>query len=247
MDLLNLDITRLIHHHLIKEGYEKTANQFISECPHFKGFQPGHTPHKLPRLPGPSLADLLESYLEASDFVIEELYLLKTAEFKEHDSLLSLTKTLVTSVKSQSAIASTTVREICDVSVSTKVPELRDVLHHSSLERRLPLSKETCDASVDTYCSFDKREDAPNSYLQPMLFEREGEASVSPNLVPESPKQEKIAEQIYNKKASPDQDQPSQNGNLDTQHKVIKAVVAETHADPVLLKDCTGNIAAFQN
>lgn len=100
MSLLSIDIARLIHHHLLKEGYENTANSLINECIHLKGLKPVKFPYKLPRLLGPSLVDLLESYFETKDSVIEELELLKSAVFREQDCLSTLAKILFENLKS---------------------------------------------------------------------------------------------------------------------------------------------------
>ena len=261
MALLNIDLARLIHHHLVKEGYEKSANQLISECPHLKGLKPVQPPYKLPRLLGPSLADLLESYFETKDCIIEELDFFQTAVFRAHDSLLTLTKTLIENVKSQSTTISLPSKETCDASVNTEVPE-SDVSHHPSPERppketcdasvntdntfhsqekqnadqlqnqNLPVPKKNCDSSVNTdgdlfsqVCAFDEKDDSSNSFEQPTS---EIVGNINKNLV------------------SSDQE-PSQSGSFVTANDlnvVIKAIVAETQADPAFdtfLMDCIGN------
>ena len=283
MALLNIDIARMIHHHLVKEGYEKSANQLISECPHLKGLKPVQPPYKLPRLLGPSLADLLESYFETKDCIIEELDFFQTAVFRAHDSLLTLTKTLIENVKSQSTTISLPSKEMCDGSVNTEVPE-SDVSHHPSPERppketcdasvntdntfhsqekqnadqlqnqNLPVPKKTCDASVNTdgdfsqVCAFNEKDDSPNSSEQPMSEEAIDFALVYDRLLEDRDFQEKIAENINKKKALVSSDQgPSQSGSFATTNdlnEVIKAIVAETQADPafdIFLKDCIGN------
>ncbi len=64
MALLSIDIIRLIHHHLLKEGYEKSANVLISECPHLKGLlKPVQPPYLFY-----TLANLFGSYAETKPF-----------------------------------------------------------------------------------------------------------------------------------------------------------------------------------
>ena len=96
-----MDIVRLIHHYLLKEGYKETANVFISECMLLKDLQSAKSSCvKPPRLLGPSLVDLLESYFQTKDLVVEELELLKPIVFKEQDSLTTLTQILIGALKS---------------------------------------------------------------------------------------------------------------------------------------------------
>ena len=95
MALCSSDVTRLICHHLLKEGYEKSADALVGECPQLKDFKPANQPYKLL---WPSLVDLLEIYSETKDFVIEELTLLKSV-FKEHESLLIFSQKLVENIK----------------------------------------------------------------------------------------------------------------------------------------------------
>ncbi|KZS12391.1 Uncharacterized protein APZ42_022488 [Daphnia magna] len=92
MSLLSIDIARLIHHHLLKEGYESSANNLISECPHLKGLKPVKHPYKLPRILGLSLADLFESYFETKENVIEELELLESWKTLNHQHCQNLFK-----------------------------------------------------------------------------------------------------------------------------------------------------------
>lgn len=165
MSLLSTDIARLIHHHLLKEGYENSANNLISECPHLKGLKPVKQPYKLPRLLGLSLADLFESYFETKENVIEELELLDSVAFREQDSLPFLTKTLVENLKSPPlsksiqkdtcSIGVNTELEIkngpegCDANVNTdfvSVPEYCD----ASVNTDSVLIPETCDACINT-------------------------------------------------------------------------------------------------
>ncbi len=282
MALLSIDIARLIHHHLLKEGYEKSANHLIIECPHLKGLKPVQPPYKLPRLLGPSLADLLESYFETKEYVIEELDLLESVIFREHDSLPSLTKTLFQNVKTETV--SKPPKETCDISVNTEHLE-SDSLCQPSSEK--PQLKETCDASVNTENAFDdeekkdshqnqnsiplketcdasvntdwglsqaldfgEKDSSPNS-SEPQMSEREETidfALVYDRLLEDRDFQEKIAENINKKKALvsfPDDD-TCKSGNFATSqdlNAVIKAIVAETQADPAFdnfLKDCIG-------
>ena len=45
MALCSSDVTRLIHHHLLKEGYEKSADALVGECPQLKDFKPANQPY----------------------------------------------------------------------------------------------------------------------------------------------------------------------------------------------------------
>ena len=146
MALLAIDIARLVHHHLLKEGYENTANCFINECAYLKGLKPVKSPYRLPSLLGPSFEDLIESYFKTKDFVIEELNLLKTTAFREQDTLLVLTKILLENLKSQTSLVPEVQKETNDACVNTEVssgfPGNVDNTHISSIE---VASKETCE------------------------------------------------------------------------------------------------------
>ncbi|KAI9562893.1 hypothetical protein GHT06_010349 [Daphnia sinensis] len=150
MSLLSIDIARLIHHHLLKEGYENSANNLISECPHLKGLKPVKHPYKLPRLLGLSLADLFESYFETKENVIEELELLESVVFREHDSLPLLTKTLVENLKSPT-LSKSVQKETCSKGVNTEVViENCCAVCDASVNTVPVLVPENCDASVNT-------------------------------------------------------------------------------------------------
>ena len=289
MALLAIDIARLVHHHLLKDGYENTANCFINECAHLKGLKPVKSPYRLPRLLGPSLVDLLESYFETKDFVIEELDLLKTTAFREQDSLPTLTKTLLENLKSQTSLVPEVQKETNDVCVNTELssgfPGNVDNSHISTIE---VAPKETCDASVNTDVPFSYQEKVNSSLAEPEQLSSKESHDIGVNtelfvnsvldnqnkdnssnsfecpipqkddvidfaylydrLLEDREFQEKIAENINKKKAevSLPSGENSKSGSLSSSqdlNAVIKAIVAETQADPAFdnfLKDCIG-------
>ena len=79
------DISKLIFHHLVKEGYESSATNLIRECPHLIELKCVQPPYKLPRLMGPSLVNLIENYFETKENVIEQLELLKSVVFRSSE------------------------------------------------------------------------------------------------------------------------------------------------------------------
>ena len=257
MALLSSEIARLIHHHLLKEGCVIAANSFISECPHLKGLKPVEdkqtAPYKLPRLIGPSLQDLLEEYFETKDCIIDELEAAKCENFKVQNCLVTLTKTLLQSIK----VVTSVVRELptCHASVNTDFKTFSDV----SVNTEAAFNPSTCDVSINTEestkvppCEEDSQfgsEMSPDSrdFLDfSVMYDR---------LLEDSALHEKIAESI-NKNISRDElalststkshDQStSVSEPLCDLSTVIKSIVAETQADPVIdniLKDYLGEL-----
>ena len=127
MALSDSDVHRLVHHYLLKEGFEKAADSFENECPHL-GSRSGKqaTGKKLTRFLGPSLLQLLDEYFQVKDYLIEELESLESTEFYSQDSLPTLSKTLVGEFKKRKepppppppVIA----KPMCDASVNTDLP-----------------------------------------------------------------------------------------------------------------------------
>jgi hypothetical protein len=144
------DISKLIFHHLVKEGYESSANNLVHECPYLVELKPVQPPYKLPRLMGASLVNLIENYFETKEKIIEQLELLESVVFREQDDLLTLAKILVKNLKFKTP-ASTFQgqKETSDASVNTelasKTPEICDASVNT--ESTTP---ETYDASVNT-------------------------------------------------------------------------------------------------
>ena len=166
MALLPSDISRLVHHHLLKEGYVKSANTLVEESPHLLGLpKPDSKPYKLPRLIGPALVDLLEAFFETKDYVIEELESLDSVNYKEHESLSALIKTLLDALKSRVPASSvpTKVTQTCDASCNTEAPvqkETRDAVTNTDEVSSEPTK---CDASCNTEALPQKEsEDASN-------------------------------------------------------------------------------------
>lgn len=154
MALLPSDISRLVHHHLLKEGYVKSANTLVEESPHLLGLpKPDSKPYKLPRLIGPALVDLLEAFFETKDYVIEELESLDSVNYKEHESLSTLIKTLLNALKCRGPASSsvpTKVTQTCDASCNTEAPvqkESRDAVTNTDEVSSQPTK---CDASCNT-------------------------------------------------------------------------------------------------
>ena len=147
------DISKLIFHHLVKEGYESSANNFIRECPHLIELKHVQPPYKLPRLMGPSLVNLIENYFETKEYIIEQLELLESVVFREQDDLLNLNKTLVENLKFQTpSSASQVQKDTSDASVNTDAfikdgCQTYDASVNTELVSNTP---ETCDASVNT-------------------------------------------------------------------------------------------------
>jgi len=255
MALLSSEIARLIHHHLLKEGCVKAANSFISECPHLKGLKPVEdkqtAPYKLPRLIGPSLQDLLEEYFETKDCIIDELEEAKCENYKVQNCLVTLTKTLLQSIKLHSCVVPK--RPTCHASVNTDFKTFYSV----SVNTETTSCLTTCDVSTNTEeeakvlpCEEDSQFDSemsPDSrnFLDfSVMYDR---------LLEDSALHEKIAETInknisrddFNLSASsksPDQANSISEASCDLS-SVIKSIVAETQADPVIntiLKDCLG-------
>ena len=101
--ITDIEISRLIHHHLLKEFNKgnglKSSNR---ECPHYRELKnvfEFSVTDKLPRLIGPSLQELLEEYFQTKDFVIEELEFMGCKEFRAQDSLVTLMRILVQNLK----------------------------------------------------------------------------------------------------------------------------------------------------
>ena len=258
MTIFSSDISRLIHHHLVKEGYEKSANDLIGECPHLKSFMPVYKPrpYKLPRLLGPSLEDLLESYFETKDFVIEELNLLKSAVFKEHDSLPNLIKILV-NLKSQSE--PNPAKEMCDA--STKTDNEENTSYHASYHStkgNSQLHKDICDASVNTDWmpssqvlneeekkaspgkrSMSEREttnQTQTAYFAPLYDAVEEKQDFQEKIGENDSKETSIS--VFPKHHRKEKLATSEDLNA-----VIKAIATETHIDPSFdkfLEDCVG-------
>ena len=146
------DISKLIFHHLVKEGYESSATNLIRECPHLIELKCVQPPYKLPRLMGPSLVNLIENYFETKENVIEQLELLKSVVFREQDDLQNLNKTLVENLKFQTPLTSRAQKETCDASVNTIAfsqdgPQTCDASVNTESANSL---SETSDASVNT-------------------------------------------------------------------------------------------------
>lgn len=121
MALLSSDVSRLVHHYLLQKGFENTANNLIGECADLKGLKPVKAPFKLPRLLGPSLLDLLNSYYDTKDFILEELEPFDFAVYNEQDSLPTLTKSLLQALKQTSQNTSKSVApEFRDASTNTE-------------------------------------------------------------------------------------------------------------------------------
>lgn len=282
MSLLSVEIARLIHHHLLKEGYENSANSLISECQHLSGLKPVKQPYKLPRLLGPTLADLLESYFETKDYIVEELEILESVVFRGDDSLPSLSKTLLEFLKTRISPAPQNIlKQTCDATVNTDStlisqdhgknklsdqsvqtsPKTCDASFNTDLtlvdeeniltKRSLP-SKETCHAGVNTeICVSDDNENngSPGrTKSQESVNDIMDFSLVYDRLLEDREFQEKIAENINKRKA--DTFLPEHNisnsktvASAQDLNTVIKAIVAETQADPAFenfLKDCIG-------
>ncbi len=143
------DISKLIFHHLVKEGYESSANNLVHECPYLIELKPVQPPYKLPRLMGASLVNLIENYFETKEKIIEQLELLESVVFREQDDLLNLAKILVENLKFKTPSTFQGQKETSDASVNTelarKTPETCDASVNT--ESATP---ETCDASVNT-------------------------------------------------------------------------------------------------
>ena len=257
MALLSSEVARLIHHHLLKEGYEKAANSLISECPHLKGLKPvvkQTAPYKLPRLIGPSLQDLLEEYFETKDSIIDELESLSCANFKVQNCLVTLTKTLLQSLKLVGEKAAT-----CDASVNTdsEILSTNKSCTHTAVNTDVTL-KETCDVSVNTETLANVpvyEEDSQfGSEISPESQNEMLDISVMyDRLLKDNALHEKIAETI-NKNIGKEEDLSTSTNSLVQSHSisesslcdlsaVIKTIVAETQADDVIdniIKDCLG-------
>lgn len=255
MALLSSEIARLIHHHLLKEGCVGAANSLISECPHLKGLKPVEDkqtgPYKLPRLIGPSLQDLLEEYFETKDCIIDELEAVKCENYKVQNCLVTLTKTLLQSIKLLSSVVAK--RPTCHASVNTDIKTFSDVSINTETASRLSV----CDVSVNTEKSakpLHGEEDSQfNAEMSPDSQDFLDFSIMYDRLLEDSALHEKIAETINKtigrddfalstSSKSPDQTNSISETSCDLS-SVIKSIVAETHADPVIddiLKDCLG-------
>ena len=69
MEVSSSCISRLIHHHLLKNGFVIPANALISQ-PDLVNFETFKDGDKLPRISGPPLANLLDSYYFTKELVI---------------------------------------------------------------------------------------------------------------------------------------------------------------------------------
>jgi len=67
MELSSLEISRLVYHHLLNQGYVKTANTLITECNDLFSVKPVQASDKASRFVGPSLARIINEYQEAKD------------------------------------------------------------------------------------------------------------------------------------------------------------------------------------
>jgi len=70
MEVSSSFISRLIRHHLLKNGFVIPANALISQSPDFVNFETIKDGDKLPRISGPPLANLLDSYYFTKELVI---------------------------------------------------------------------------------------------------------------------------------------------------------------------------------
>lgn len=152
MALLASDVSRLVHHYLLQKGFDNTANQFICECVDLKGLKPVKAPFKLPRLLGPSLLDLLNGYYDTKDCILEELESFNSAEYNVQDSLPTLTKTLIHSLKQSASSASPRVPcEKHDASTNTDFASIEEKLKlDASVSANFTSIKPTCDIGVNT-------------------------------------------------------------------------------------------------
>ena len=146
------DISKLIFHHLVKEGYESSAYNLVRECPYLVELKPVQPPYKLPRLMGPSLMNLIENYFETKESIVEQLELLESVIFREQDDLLNLTKTLVENLKFQTSSKPQGQRETSDTSVNTEAFSKYGLETYYAMVKTESASNilETCDVIVNT-------------------------------------------------------------------------------------------------
>ncbi len=125
MALSSTDVARLVHHFLLVGGFEASADTYLKECPHLASFV-AVTPESRrltrfeslfmvltvfcsalltsflspgSRLIGPSLPEIIDEYFYVKDCIIAELQQIQCPDYRSHDSLLTLCRTLVSCLK----------------------------------------------------------------------------------------------------------------------------------------------------
>ena len=272
MALALCDISRLVHHHLLKQGYVDSANELIRECPDLKGVKPSEAPIKLPRHFGPSLIDFLEEYYEVKDLVIEEMELHETVLFRIQDSLPTLVRTLLQCLKKlvSSSQNKVSTKETADKSVNTE--EVPSVDHSRQLYSDAGTNTEaislqtaeiqtvdnslvshTQPADTNNLCftaeepphqQDDAQSESDQSFIGgPSAVDLS--IAVYNRLLETGDFHEKMADCITKKiMQSPQKENPSEDGFTQHLDSIVRAIVAETQADPAfesIIQECIGN------
>ena len=241
MALRHYEIANLVHHYLVKEGYDSVAEFFVTICSHLSGLKSLNNSHqgtkKLPRLFGPSLIDLYEEYLDCKDQLVDELEQLDCVDFRPQDSLPTLLKTLVHQLKQKSKNASTPVpKQTNDASVNTEA----EIVSDTSSTQSTPSVSETIPSNDE-------------DVLEPLDLL----GAVCDRMLEDTELQVKLAESINKNILNYlDQSKISSDPLLSStsSHKLdpmlVKAVVEETQADPLfdsIVQDFLGIFPFFIN
>jgi hypothetical protein len=257
MALSSCDISRLVYHHLLKQGYVKSANTLITECPDLFSFKPVQAPDKIPRFIGPSLVHFLEAYHEIKDLVIEELESLKSTAFNYEDSVPSLFKCY------KQLKLSVSTKETHDKSVNTEEVELKTCDAETNTEEVTitadVVTTEPVNTPSDQVCNSYRNAEEPNqsgdipsesdhsSYNG--LADTVDFSMMYDRLLEAGDLHEKIAERINKKKElSPQKESPSTDGFAQHFDAIVRAIVAETQADPAfesIIQECIGFFFTF--
>jgi len=258
MELSSLEISRLVHHHLLKQGYVNTANTLITECNDLFSVKPAQAPDKIPRIVGPSLVRIINAYHEAKDLMIDELELLKSTSFTYEDSVPSLFKCykLLKSVSPKEThdksvnteeVELCLTKKTCDVETNTEEVAITNHVVSSEEVTKLAITNQVCNHNGNGE-ELNQSGDIPSESDQSSyngLADTVDFSMMYDRLLEAGDLHEKIAESINKKKgSSPQKESPSNDGFTQHFDSIVRAIVAETQADPAfesIIQECIGN------